>query len=80
MNPLSTEYGLEVLLPQLRKAFYGGTVFYEKGMLNELLEDVVSADLVSAYCAEFILSKFPISKFKVMKVPTDYHDLFTDLY
>ena len=80
MNPLSTEYGLTVLLPQLRKAFYGGTVFYEKGMLNELLEDVVSADLVSAYCAEFILSKFPISKFKVMKVPTDYHDLFTDIY
>lgn len=80
LNPLSTEFGRQTLLPQLRKAFFGGTSFYEKGVLNEILSDVVSADLVSAYCAEFILSKFPISKFKVLDLPSDYKELFTKSY
>lgn len=74
-NPLTSDFGLKVLLPQLRKAFFGGTVFYEQGMLNKLIKHVKSADLVSAYCAEFILSEFPISKFKIMKPPKDWHEL-----
>ena len=80
MNPLATDFGRKVVLPQLRKAFFGGTVFYEKGVLNELIENVQSADLVSAYCAEFILSKYPISKYKVLDVPEDYTAIFTDAY
>lgn len=79
-NPLSSEFGLNVLLPQLRKAFFGGTVFYENGVLNELIKNVDSADLVSAYCAEFVLSRFPMSKFKILDVPNDYHDLLTTTY
>ena len=80
MNPLSTDFGMKILLPQLRKAFFGGTVFYENGVLNELYEGVSSADLVSAYCAEFILSKYPISKYKVLPVPEDYHAIFNDYF
>lgn len=80
MNPISSEWGREVLLPQLRKAFFGGTTFYEKGILNELFSDVNSADLVSAYCAEFVTSKFPMSRFKVMDVPERYQDLFEKPY
>ena len=80
MNPLSSEFGMKILLPQLRKAFFGGTVFYEGGVLNELLEDVSSADLVSAYCAEFILSKYPMSRYKVLDLPEDYKDIFTRTY
>ena len=80
MNPLATDFGLKVLLPQLRKAFYGGTVFYEKGVLNELLTDVYSADITSAYCAEFVLAKFPISKFRIMTVPEDWKQLLTKPY
>ncbi len=80
LNPLSSEFGRETLLPQLRKAFFGGTSFYEKGVLNEVLADIESADLVSAYCAEFILSKFPISKYKVLDLPTEYKELFTRSY
>lgn len=80
MNPLASDFGRKVVLPQLRKAFFGGTVFYEKGVLNELLENVQSADLVSAYCAEFILSKYPISKYKVLDVPEDYARIFSDAY
>lgn len=79
-NPLSSDFGRNVLLPQLRKAFFGGTVFYEKGVLNELLKDVYSADIVSAYCAEFILSKYPISRYKVLDTPEDYHELFDKIY
>lgn len=79
-NPLSTNFGLKVLLPQLRKAFFGGTVFYEKGVLNELIQDVDAADIVSAYCAEFILSQYPVSKYKVMKIPADYKEIFTNRY
>lgn len=80
MNPLSSDFGLNVLLPQLRKAFYGGTVFYEHGVLNELLHDVYSADLTSAYCAEFICSKFPVNKFRRMTVPEDYKDILSKPY
>lgn len=80
MNPLSNEFGMKILLPQLRKAFFGGTVFYENGVLNELLQDVYSADIISAYCAEFILSKYPISKYKKLDLPEDYTDLFTKIY
>lgn len=75
-NPLSSKFGLEILLPQLRKAFFGGCVFYERGVLNELLSDVYSADLISAYCAEFVLSRYPMSKYKVLDTPDDYHKLF----
>lgn len=77
-NPLTSEFGLKVLLPQLRKAFFGGTVFYEEGMLNKLLKNVKSADLVSAYCAEFLLAEFPISKFKIMSPPSDWRQLLSD--
>lgn len=80
MNPISSEWGREVLLPQLRKAFFGGTTFYEKGILNELLSNVTSADLISAYCGEFIVSKFPMSRFKVLDVPEDYKELFKNPY
>lgn len=79
-NPLSTPYGLEVVLPRLRKAFFGGTVFYEEGMLNKLIQNCYSADIISAYCAEFILSEFPNSKFENMKNPEHYQDLFTQSY
>lgn len=80
MNPLATDFGLKVLLPQLRKAFYGGTVFYEHGVLNELLEDVKAADITSAYCAEFLLAKFPINKFRKMTLPENWRELLEKPY
>lgn len=79
-NPLATDWGLDVILPQLRKAFFGGTVFYEKDVLDTLYQDVNAADLVSAYCGEFILSKFPMSKFRKMTIPEDYNEIFTKRY
>lgn len=80
MNPVSTDWGRDVLLPQLRKAFFGGTTFLEEKYLNVLLKDVWSADLISAYCGEFFLSKFPMSRFKVLTVPGSYKDIFKDPY
>lgn len=80
MNPVSSEWGRNVLLPQLRKAFFGGTTFLEEKYLNELLSDVWSADLISAYCAEFFLSKFPMSRFKVLTLPQSYEEIFSDSY
>ena len=79
-NPLATDWGLDVILPQLRKAFFGGTVFYEKDVLDKLYQDVNAADLISAYCGEFILSKFPMSKFRKMTIPEDYNEIFTKRY
>lgn len=79
-NPLSSEFGLKVLLPQLRKAFFGGTVFHEQGVLNKLLKKVKSADIISAYCAELVLSEFPMSKFKVLTTPKSYEQIFTEFY
>ena len=80
MNPISTDFGRNILLPQLRKAFFGGTSFYEKNYIDLILADIESADITSAYCSEFLCSKFPISKFKVLDVPADFNDLFTNSY
>lgn len=80
MNPISTEFGREILLPQLRKAFFGGTSFIEKKYIDLILSDIDTADLISAYCSEFLCSKFPISKFKVLDVPEDYQDIFKKSY
>ena len=77
MNPISTQWGRDVLLEQLRKAFFGGTTFFEDYALNKLIKNVWSADLTSAYCGEFFLSKFPMSRFKVLDLPDDYKKLFT---
>lgn len=80
MNPISTQWGRDVLLEQLRKAFFGGTTFFEDYALNKLIKNVFSADLTSAYCGEFFLSKFPMSRFKVLDVPDDYNNIFTVPY
>lgn len=80
LNPISSCFGKSVVLPKLRKAFFGGTVWAEKGTLNELAESVTFADLTSAYCAEFLLSKFPVGKFKIYDVPADWIDLLCKKY
>ena len=80
MNPISSQWGRDVLLEQLRKAFFGGTTFFEDYALNKLINNVFSADLTSAYCGEFFLSKFPMSRFKVLDVPDDYNNIFTVPY
>lgn len=80
MNPISSDYGRNILLPMLQKAFFGGINFFEKGIINKLLKNVDAADIVSAYSAEFLMSKFPISKFKTLDVPDDYRKIFTESY
>lgn len=64
INPLCSDEGLECLLPKLQRAFTGGVTFYERGVINQIFNDVWSADLTSAYVARIFLSRFPISKFK----------------
>lgn len=80
MNPISSSWGRNVLLEGLRKAFFGGTTFFEDYALNKLIKNVWSADLTSAYCGEFFLSKYPMSRFKVLDLPDNHKKLFTDPY
>ena len=80
LNPISSRFGKSVVLPKLRKAFFGGTVWAERGTLNQLIEGATFADLTSAYCAEFLLSKFPVGKFKIMDIPEDWTELLDNRY
>lgn len=80
LNPISSRFGKAVVLPKLRKAFFGGTVWAEKGTLNELVEGATFADLTSAYCAEFLLSKFPVGKFKILDIPQTWQEMLENGY
>lgn len=80
MNPLTSEYGRNVVLQYLFKAFFGGAVFFEKGVPDVPFSDVWSVDASSAYVARMVLNKYPISKFVELPQPKSYKDLFKKPY
>lgn len=80
LNPLTSEYGREYILPLLFKAFFGGAVWFEKGVPDVPFDNVWSVDATSAYVARMVLSRYPIGKFKDLPRPNSYMDIFGDPY
>lgn len=80
LNPITTEYGREFLIPMMYKAFIGGCVFFEDGIPNLEFDNVWSIDLSSAYAARMVLSRYPVGKFEEMQQPSSFKDLFKAPY
>lgn len=80
LNPLTSEYGREYILPLLFKSFFGGAVWFEKGVPDVAFDDVWSVDATSAYVARMVLSRYPVGKFKDLPRPGSYTDIYKDPY
>jgi len=80
MNPMSSEWGRGFLLPLLHKAFFGGVSFFEEGVIDKELWDVINADFSSAYIARMVLDKFPMSKFQDLPRPKSWKELLQRPY
>ena len=81
MNPITSEWGRNVLLPLLHTAFYGGVAFFEPDTVNQAFDDAFNADFTSAYVARMVLSQYPMSQFRELEPEyiKDNPDLWQDL-
>lgn len=65
-------------LTLLKSAYWGAYGFYNPLYSDQVIDNVISADLDSAYPSLALREKFPISKFQAMPIPQKLEELITD--